>query len=57
MGAIGWIAINIILVAVLATLIWGIPALFILALTLAPIFLLILVGLTTDFRFSFRGRP
>ena len=52
MGAIGWIAINIVLVAVLATLIWGPAALFVMALTLAPIMLFIVIGLTTDFRFG-----
>ena len=54
MGAIGWIAINIVLVAILATLIWGPAALFIMALTLTPISLLILIGLAADFRFGSR---
>jgi hypothetical protein len=49
-GAIGWIGINILLLAVLTTLIWGPTALFVIALILTPILLVIMVGLTTDFR-------
>ena len=55
MGAIGWIAINIVLISILSTLVWGPTALFVIALTMAPIMLVIMVGLTTDFRFG--GKP
>jgi hypothetical protein len=50
MGTIGWIAVNILLIAILAALIWGPTALFVIALILTPVVMVIMVGLTTDFR-------
>ena len=52
MGTIGWVAINIVLISVLAALIWGPTALFVIALVMTPLMLLILIGLASDFRFG-----
>ena len=48
LGTLGWFAINIILGAILATMVWGVNALFLFAIVLAPVALITLVVMTFD---------
>ncbi len=50
LGTIGWVGINILLVAILGTMVWGMVMMFWVALVLTPVVFLVILIVTLDIR-------
>jgi|GEM_PF-2031071 len=56
LGNIGWIGINILLLAIVGTMLWGVVVLFWMALVLTPIVFAVIFLTTTNVRPRLRRR-